>query len=110
MDEWLEAIRILLSFSFLVVSSWYDFKTREVPNKIWILFAPSGFVLSILHYLLFERSSLPIFWILSLFITVGISLAIFYLGFFGGADAKALIFSTPWREMDWQAGRINTRC
>ncbi len=32
-----------------------------------------------------------IMWLLSALITTGLSLALFYLGFFGGADAKALI-------------------
>ena len=91
MYEWLEYLRILLSFSFLVLSSSYDFKTREVPNWVWVLFAPSGFALSLLQFCLVKDNSFLVFWLLSFLATAGLSLVLFYLGFFGGADAKALI-------------------
>jgi len=94
MKEWLEILRVFLSFFFLIVSSWYDFKTREVPNRIWIFFAPIGFALTFLQfylsYLTGENSFL-LSWLLSFAVTTGISLVLFYAGFFGGADAKALI-------------------
>lgn len=96
-DAWLsffEISRVSMSFLFLLISSWYDFKTREVPNRVWVFFAPVGFALAILQ---FSLSSLagenvdPVLWLFSFSVTAGISLALFYLGFFGGADAKALI-------------------
>lgn len=91
MYEWLEAIRIFLSFSFLVASSCYDLKTREVSNSVWILFAPSGFLLLLLQFLFTREGSFLVLWMLSFVVTSAISLVLFYLGFFGGADAKALI-------------------
>lgn len=89
--EWLDVLRIFLSFSFLAASSWYDLKTREVPNRMWLLFAPLGFMLSFANFLLTKEDSFLIFWLLSSLVTAGLSLVLFYLGFFGGADAKALI-------------------
>jgi len=91
MYEWLEFLRIFLSLSFLLLSSLYDFKTREVPNWVWMLFAPPGFTLSFLQFYLKKEYSFPVFWSVSFLVTTGLSLALFYLGFFGGADAKALI-------------------
>jgi len=91
MYEWLESLRILLSFSFLAASSWYDFKTREVNNRMWMLFASLGFILSFLQFCLAEGDPFLILWVISFLVTTVISLALFYLGFFGGADAKALI-------------------
>ena len=90
----LEILRILVAFCFLFVSSWYDFKTREVPNRVWLFFAPIGFTLAALQSLLnftAGESVDPVLWLFSLGVTGGISLALFYLGLFGGADAKALI-------------------
>ena len=90
----LEILRIFVAFCFLFVSSWYDFKTREVPNRVWLFFAPIGFTLAALQSLLnftAGESVDPVLWLFSLGVTGGISLALFYLGLFGGADAKALI-------------------
>jgi len=91
MYEWLEFLRIFLSLSFLVLSSFHDLRTREVPNRVWILFGPSGFALSLLQFSLTKDNSFLVFWLLSFLATTGLSLALFYLGLFGGADAKALI-------------------
>ena len=46
---YLELIRILLSLIFLLVSSWYDYKFREVSDRIWLLFAPVSFVLTFMQ-------------------------------------------------------------
>jgi len=93
--DWIDVLRVLISLSFLLASSWYDYKFREVSNRMWILFAPIGFALTFLQYYLEyaagKASSIFIYWIISLAVTTGISLSLFYAGFFGGADAKALI-------------------
>jgi preflagellin peptidase FlaK len=94
MNEWLEVLRISLSLLFLTVSSWYDFRTIEFPNEVWGFFAPVGFALTSLQFYLDYLTggmSFLVFWLLSFIITTGVSLVIFYVGFFGGADAKALI-------------------
>jgi len=94
---WIDILRVLTSLSFLLASSWYDYKFREVSNRMWILFAPVGFTLTFLQYCLHlgydagKASSILLSWALSIAVTTGISLTLFYAGFFGGADAKALI-------------------
>jgi len=92
---WIDVLRVLVSLSFLSASSWYDYKFREVSNRMWVLFAPIGFTLTLLQYYMEysaeKNSAIFVFWILSLTVTTGISLLLFYAGFFGGADAKALI-------------------
>ena len=90
----LEILRIFVSSSFLLISSWYDLKTREVPNRLWLFFAPVGFALAALQFFLSSLAGEnvdPVLWLSSLGVTAGMSLALFYLGLFGGADAKALI-------------------
>jgi len=94
MIEWIEVLRVAISFLFLVVSSWYDFKTREVPNRVWVFFAPIGLALTSLQFYLDYLkggTEFPAMWLLSFALTAGISIALFHIGFFGGADAKALI-------------------
>ncbi len=92
---WIDILRVLTSLSFLLASSWYDYKFREVSNRMWILFAPIGFALTFLQYYLEyitgKASTVFLYWFISIAVTTGISLALFYADFFGGADAKALI-------------------
>lgn len=89
--EYIEFAQIILSLGFLIISSIYDLRTREIPNIIWVLFAPIGVALMLLRFLLIPNSSFLLSWGISLAIITILSLAFFYLGFFGGADAKALI-------------------
>jgi preflagellin peptidase FlaK len=92
MIEWLEASRVLLSLFFLGLSSWYDFKTREVSNKIWIIYGPAGLALLLLQFFTNNAfGEVPIQWLASIGLTTIIALILFYTGFFGGADSKALI-------------------
>jgi preflagellin peptidase FlaK len=74
----------------MVYASWSDWKNREVSNKVWILMAPSAFLLTVVQYALFARELL-IFFGLSFAVTSGLAIVLFYAGAFGGADAKAFI-------------------
>jgi len=86
----LDGSRILISLIFLVYASWSDFKTREVSNKVWVIFAPLTLALTSLQFFVFSPQSLYVFG-LSFVITSVLSVTLFYAGAFGGADAKALI-------------------
>jgi preflagellin peptidase FlaK len=88
--ELLDGSRILISLVFLFYASWSDFKTREVSNWVWAIFAPLAFPLTILQYGLFAQDLLY-YYVLSFVVTLALSLVLFYAGGFGGADAKALI-------------------
>ena len=71
-------------------ASWSDYKTREVSNRFWAIYAPIALALSLSELLLFEPFQLP-FYGLSFGITAAIALMLFYVGGFGGADSKALM-------------------
>jgi preflagellin peptidase FlaK len=81
---------ITVSLIVLFYASWSDHKTREVSNRVWVIYAPIAFALTLSELLLFEQSQLP-FYALSFGITTGIALLLFYVGGFGGADSKAFI-------------------
>ncbi|UCE29329.1 MAG: prepilin peptidase [Candidatus Bathyarchaeota archaeon] len=86
-----DSARVGLSLAFLIYASWSDFKSREVSNKVWAVLAPIALVLTTLQLLMsFDPQFLQTY-ILSFTITSIISIALFYAGAFGGADAKALI-------------------
>jgi preflagellin peptidase FlaK len=88
--EIFEAAKVTLLLAFLFYASWSDYKTREVSNRVWMLFAPLALLLSIAELLLYESSKLPLF-ALSFGITAVIAFVLFYSGGFGGADSKALM-------------------
>lgn len=90
MNEIFDGTRVFLCLAFLVYASWSDYKTREVSNKVWAFFAPLAFALASFQFLMFAPESLYNY-ALSFIITSALSVALFYAGAFGGADAKALI-------------------
>jgi len=91
MDSWFETVRISVTFLFLAYSSWKDYQEREVSDTVWLLLAPIGLFFSLLQAFLRTDISFLISLAVSSMVMTGLSFALFYLDFFGGADAKALI-------------------
>jgi preflagellin peptidase FlaK len=95
MEEALAWARIIVSLSFLTYASWSDFKTREVSNSVWVVFAPMAFLLTFAQFLFFppfgDVLQSMLFYAVSFGVVFLFSLALFYIGAFGGADAKALM-------------------
>jgi len=89
-NEALEGTRVALCLAFLIYASWSDFKKREVSNTVWAFFAPIAFALTSLQLFLFVHQQLYIYAV-SFGLTLALSIALFYTGAFGGADAKAMI-------------------
>ena len=85
-----DAARVILSLFFLLYASWSDWEQREVSNKVWILFAPLAFSLTLVQLVMFAQELL-FKYLLSFTVTSVMSVALFYAGAFGGADAKALM-------------------
>lgn len=90
MNEILDGTRLSLCLAFMIYASWSDWKNREVSNAVWLILGPTAFLLTSFHYVLFAPHLLQ-FYILSFVTTSALSMALFYAGAFGGADAKALI-------------------
>jgi archaeal preflagellin peptidase FlaK len=81
---------IIVSLIVLFYASWSDHKTREVSNRVWLIYAPIALSLTLSELLLFEPSQLP-FYGLSFGVTAGLAFLLFYVGGFGGADSKAFM-------------------
>lgn len=90
MNEILGGVRVLLCIVFLIYASWSDFKTREVSNWVWVIFAPLALILTSLQFVMFDPGLLQGY-VLSFAATSALSITLFYAGAFGGADAKAFI-------------------
>ena len=89
MNEILDGARVILCLSFLIYASWSDYKTREVSNRVWIIFGPLALALTAFEFVAYSPQLLT--YILSFAITSALAMAVFYAGGFGGADAKALM-------------------
>jgi archaeal preflagellin peptidase FlaK len=86
----LSAAQVAISLAFLLYASWKDFKTREVSNRVWLVYAPIALALSLANLLLYDSARLPFFG-LCFGVTAIIAVLLFYTGGFGGADSKALM-------------------
>jgi len=86
----LDITRTAIALLFLFYASWSDYKTREVSNKVWALFAPPAFALTFVELVLYGSTQLLLYGI-CFSITAALGLLLFYSGGFGGADAKALM-------------------
>jgi preflagellin peptidase FlaK len=84
------AARVAVTAAVLIYASWSDFKTREVSNRVWVIYAPIALSLSLAEFLLYNPSKLPLFGVSAGF-TIGLAFLLFYSGGFGGADSKALM-------------------
>jgi preflagellin peptidase FlaK len=86
----LSILRLLLSFVILTPSTVLDVKFREVPDEFWIVGLILGLAINIVEVLTGHLEILKLLTSLAVGCVMGFSL--FYVGFFGGADSKALIF------------------
>lgn len=85
----MRVLQTLLSLTFLSVASAFDLKTMEVPNRLWVVFIPLSAVTAVANVLA-NPGQLHLT-VMSIAFTTLIAAAIFYIGLYGGADAKALI-------------------
>jgi len=84
----LEATRFLPIIFILIYGAICDYKTAEAPNKLW-LYMPVALFFTCLTLLFYPQYT--VLTIISAALTIGLSLALFYLNMWGGADSKALI-------------------
>jgi preflagellin peptidase FlaK len=85
------AAQVAVSAALLTYASWSDYKTREVSNRVWAIYAPIAIVLSLAELLLYDPPSKFVIFGVSVGFTVGLAFLLFYSGAFGGADSKALM-------------------
>jgi preflagellin peptidase FlaK len=73
----------------LLFTSYLDMKKREVEDKVWIVFGGAGIVLEV--YEIYSHQTEIIALVLSVILATVIGMGLFFFGFYGGADGKALI-------------------
>lgn len=73
----------------LLFTSYLDLKKREVEDKIWLIFGGLGVALQIYEIHIQEITIIQL--AISLILATVIGMGLFILGFYGGADGKALV-------------------
>jgi preflagellin peptidase FlaK len=83
-------LKLLLIGAALVVGSWQDIKTREIDDRLWLVAGVAGGLLTVA-----EIAATPSYPLLlagfSIMLTAILAFGIYFLGLYGGADAKALL-------------------
>lgn len=89
--KYLIEYRIAVGLILLLYTSYLDIKRREVEDKPWIFFSIIGILFFVYEFVL---NGMILDWfliIISICITAPIAFILYYFGFYGGADAKALV-------------------
>lgn len=87
-----EVVKVGVGFAVLLWASYHDWKKREVPNVVWVVFLPVAAGLTIFEsYTMGFSMEFNFLQLLSVGVSTGIFVAISYVGLWGGADSKALI-------------------
>lgn len=79
----------MLSGGALFAASLSDFKTREVSNKVWLVYGPAALLLFITRAVLSPETA-PIL-LVSALASIIVAFLLFQFGVMGGADSKALM-------------------
>lgn len=84
------AAKVLLCTITLGLASIQDWRTREVSDFLWLVMGPIGAAMTIVELALNFSLSLLVIFVISTSSCLLLGFGLYYLGFFGGADAKCL--------------------
>lgn len=86
---WLECARSIFSLVFLSVGSVQDVRSREIDDRVWLIFSVAALALNSLG--VFANAVEPVGWLIFAGLQSLLFLLLYYSGVYGGADAKSLI-------------------
>ncbi len=87
---------LLIAFSLVIfgVASWYDIRTREVPDLLWVIYLIGGLPLSlvkIVWWWIDGKTSLLLSYAISVVLGLSVAIMLGLLGMWGGADVKGFM-------------------
>jgi preflagellin peptidase FlaK len=85
----LQLLAVVVTLVFFGLGSVLDLRSREVDDRVWLVYGPVGLLLTIAT--VFVDPSRIILTALSVGIAFLLAIGLFYFGLFGGADAKAVM-------------------
>jgi len=80
----------IFALSVLAYACVYDIKKRQVSNRVWLFAYPIGFIISIASVMFGLLDGVIV--LVSVLAGVFLGVILFWSGYYGGADLKALIF------------------
>ena len=83
-------IRLTLCGVMFIISAYFDLKSREVDDRLWWIFGVLGVALTATELFIGYSPNLLLY-LVSTALAGGLGYALYFLGFYGGADAKALL-------------------
>jgi preflagellin peptidase FlaK len=83
-------LKLLLIGATLAIGSWQDIKTREIDDRLWLVAGIVGGLLTVAEVAASPAYPLVLA-VFSILITAVLAFGIYFLGLYGGADAKALL-------------------
>lgn len=86
---WLDYARSIVSITLLSVGSIQDVRSREIDDRVWIVFLASALLINI--PCVFNGSVKPVWWLVFAGLQSMLFLLLYYGGAYGGADAKSLM-------------------
>jgi archaeal preflagellin peptidase FlaK len=89
MNAYVEFVNIPIAAIMLLFTSYLDIQKREVEDKVWLGFGGVGVIVQALE--VYSGYSNLEWLLISVGVAALIGLGIFFFGFYGGADGKALI-------------------
>ncbi len=89
MNVYVEFVNIPIAAIMLLFTSYLDIQKREVEDKVWLGFGGIGVVVQAFE--VYSGHSNLEWLLISVGVAALIGLGIFFFGFYGGADGKALI-------------------
>ncbi|RLF98256.1 MAG: hypothetical protein DRN49_06160 [Thaumarchaeota archaeon] len=87
----LDAMRVALISATMIYSSYSDWISREVDDKVWMVSGIVGGILTTLDLVLIWSFRYLTLTLISIAIGCVLAYAFYYFGFYGGADAKAIM-------------------
>lgn len=82
-------VNLSVAAGMLLFTSYLDMKRREVPDKVWLVFGGIGAVMQSFEILSGETNLIQL--AISIVLATAIGMGLYFFGFYGGADGKALI-------------------
>ena len=84
-----EYVSVAITLLFLTFAAFSDLKTREVSDRVWLVYGPIGLALTV--YRTYAEPSLLFLTAASIGLSVLVAFGLVLFGLSGGADAKALM-------------------
>lgn len=84
-----EYVSVSITLLFLTIAAISDLRTREVPDKVWLVYGPIGLALTV--YRTYVNPAHLILAAVSIGFSVLLAFGLVLFGLSGGADAKALL-------------------